>query len=413
MLSKAAFNALLKTLEEPPGRVAFILATTEPHKFPPTIVSRCQHYIFQRLTRKEIAAHLEKILQAEGVEHEAEAVKLLARRGAGSVRDAMSLMGQVLALGGERLEAADARRVLGLAGQEVFFRLMEAVHARDCVAISKILREVLDQGLDIGFFLSELIQVWRNLFILSQSGEKGFEVLDVPEEDAARWLQEWVPKLSLAHIHACWQLTLEGQQRVRASLDPSLALELLLLNLAFLPRLVPMRELEPPKGGGEEEGPADRRAPRQEPPPEPAPEPGRKPAPQAEANEDREPGPEAESTEEKSWQGFLDFVAERAGNGLGRDLAQARGNFGPDGVLVLDCENGYVGDRLSDSAARRDLEAMAVEYFGEGVRVEVKAAKKNVKSREDREREAKEHPVVQAALRELDAGILGVDPQGK
>ena len=242
MLSKSAFNALLKTLEEPPGRVTFILATTEPHKFPATIISRCQHYTFQRLPQKELEAHLSKILEREKVSFEPSAVGLLARRGAGSVRDAMSLMGQVLALGREHLTSKDVRQILGLAGQEVFFRLMGAVHEQDCLGVSGILREILDQGLDLGFFLSELTSCFRNLFLLAQAGEEAFGILDVPEEEAGEWLA-WVPKFSLPHIHACWQLTLEGQRRVLTSLEPALALELLLLNLAYLPRLLSLEDL--------------------------------------------------------------------------------------------------------------------------------------------------------------------------
>jgi DNA polymerase-3 subunit gamma/tau len=237
MLSKSAFNALLKTLEEPPAHVTFIMATTEPHKFPPTIISRCQHYTFQRLTQKGLEAHLTNVLQAESLGCEPEAVSLIARRGAGSVRDSMSLMGQVLALGGDTLTTDDVRTVLGLAGRDIMFRLMEALHARDCVGVSQILAEILDQGLDLGFFLRELTEAWRTLFLLAQSGERALTVLDIPEEEARQWM-EWVPRFSVAHIHACWQLTLEGQQRVRQSLEPALALELLLLNLAYLPELV-------------------------------------------------------------------------------------------------------------------------------------------------------------------------------
>ncbi|MDY7001168.1 MAG: DNA polymerase III subunit gamma/tau [Thermodesulfobacteriota bacterium] len=242
MLSKSAFNALLKTLEEPPGRVVFILATTEPHKFPATIISRCQHYTFQRLPQKEIEAHLVKILEWEKASFEPGAVALLARRGGGSVRDAMSLMGQVLALGRESLTAKDVRQILGLAGQEVFFRLMKAVHEQDCLGVSNILREILDQGLDLGFFLSELTSCFRNLFLLAQAGEDAFAILEVPDEEAQEWLN-WVPKFTLPHIHACWQLTLEGQRRVLTSLEPALALELLLLNLAYLPRLLSLEDL--------------------------------------------------------------------------------------------------------------------------------------------------------------------------
>ena len=119
MLTRESFNALLKTLEEPPPRATFILATTEAHKFPITIVSRCQHFIFKAIPEAELVAHLTRVLNKEGIPFEENAVRLLARRAAGSVRDSMSLLGQTLALGGDHLTEASTRSVLGLAGQEL------------------------------------------------------------------------------------------------------------------------------------------------------------------------------------------------------------------------------------------------------------------------------------------------------
>jgi DNA polymerase-3 subunit gamma/tau len=269
MLSKAAFNALLKTLEEPPGRVTFILATTEPHKFPATIVSRCQHYLFKRMTQAELDAHLRGILEREGVAYEPGAVALIARRGAGSVRDSMSLLGQVLALGGEGLTESDARGVLGLAGQDVFFGLVGAMAQGDCAGVLHIVREVLDKGLDIGFFLRELSGAWRTMFLLRQTGLSGAPLVEMAEDEAGRWL-EAAKGFDMTHIHACWQMTLEGQRRVMTSLEPSLALELLLLNLTFLPSLVPLDTLGrgtpgprsgPSAGPGPAPGPYGRGAP--------------------------------------------------------------------------------------------------------------------------------------------------------
>ncbi len=259
MLTRDAFNALLKTLEEPPKGVTFVMATTEPHKFPITIVSRCQHYIFKRLGEQELEAHLTRILGLEGRAFEPQAVKLIARRAAGSVRDSMSLMGQVLALGNETLEENAVRSILGLAGQELFFRILEAMRAQDVVAVSSVIREMLDQGVDIGFFLRELATTWRNLFMLRQAGEQALPLLDLPEEEARQWLA-MAPQFELAHVHACWQLTLEGQRRVLTSLEPAMALELLLLNLTFLPKLLSMEQLSRGKAGAPAGGSSSRPA---------------------------------------------------------------------------------------------------------------------------------------------------------
>lgn len=242
MLSREAFNALLKTLEEPPARVTFIMATTEPHKFPATIISRCQHFVFKPLPESGLVSHLSRVLAAEGIACEESALRLIARRGAGSVRDSMSLLGQVLALGDDGLSETSARAVLGLAGQEVFFLLLDAVRDGDGAALGALVRDMLAQGLDIGFFLRELASLWRNLFMLRQSGEGALGVVDLPESEARRYLES-SRDFSLQHIHACWQMTLEGQRRVLTSLEPALALELLLLNIGMLPRLLSLENL--------------------------------------------------------------------------------------------------------------------------------------------------------------------------
>ena len=244
MLSRNAFNALLKTLEEPPSRVVFIFATTEVHKFPITIVSRCQHFVFRHLGEDALHAHLCEVLDKEGLSHEEAAVRLIARRAAGSVRDSMSLLDQVLALGGERLTAATTRQVLGLAGQELFQELFDAVLARDCAALTGLGRSLLHRGVDVGFFVRELSQHLRDLFLLRQSGSAIAASLNLPADEAALW-QGLAPRFSPGHLHAAWQMTLEAQRGIVQNPDPATALELLLLNMALLPQLLPLENLVP------------------------------------------------------------------------------------------------------------------------------------------------------------------------
>ena len=242
MLTRESFNALLKTLEEPPPRAAFILATTEAHKFPITIVSRCQHFIFKAIPEAELVAHLTRVLNKEGIPFEENAVRLLARRAAGSVRDSMSLLGQTLALGGDHLTEASTRSVLGLAGQELYERLLNALKAQDCLAVAALTQELLERGVDLGFFLRELTTLWRNLFLIRQAGAAATAALDMPDAEKQRLL-DLAPQFDPAYIHAAWQMVLESQRQVLTSLEPSAALELLLLNLALLPRLVSLETL--------------------------------------------------------------------------------------------------------------------------------------------------------------------------
>ncbi|MDR2745777.1 MAG: DNA polymerase III subunit gamma/tau [Desulfovibrio sp.] len=260
MLSRHAFNALLKTLEEPPPRVVFIFATTEAHKFPATIVSRCQHFVFRHLSEDALHAHLAAVLGKEGVSFEESAVRLIARRAAGSVRDGMSLLDQALALGGAGLTAALTRDVLGVAGQEVFEGLFEAMHRQDCAAAADICRRMLADGLDTGFFLRELVSRLRDLFLLRECGEAVMPSLRLSTDDAA-FLRDTARRFSAAHLHAAWQTALEARRGIVYNPDPGAALELLLFNLVLLPRLLPLNRLEgPAAAAGEAEGAAGRAA---------------------------------------------------------------------------------------------------------------------------------------------------------
>ncbi|MHC1788955.1 DNA polymerase III subunit gamma/tau [Solidesulfovibrio sp.] len=462
MLSTAAFNALLKTLEEPPGRVTFILATTEPHKFPATIISRCQHYLFKRLAQAELEAHLTGLLGREAVPFEPKAVSLIARRGAGSVRDSMSLLAQVLALGGAELTEADARNVLGLAGQDVFFGLIESICAEDGPAVVELLRQVLDKGLDIGFFLRELASMWRNLFLLRQAGEKALPVVDLPVEEAGHWL-EWAGRIEAAHIHACWQMTLEGQRRVQTSLEPALALELLLLNMAYLPRLLPLQNLAacaapaatppptrpgPAGGGGQRPAPSSAPAPRpggyrsqpvadqsapygQQRPPSatvqpaaqtpswsaasaPAQTPPRSapPVPTASAAPAAAPARDVPSGP-RTWETFKRFAAKGAEIA---GLKKARGVFQADpapGAVVISCENAFHRGQLANPEKFRQLSALAAEFFGQGVTVRLDEGDnvRDCMSPQDLKEYIDARPEVRQAVTTFDAEIIERKPR--
>ena len=243
MLSKAAFNALLKTLEEPPKHAMFILATTEPEKFPPTIISRCQHYVFKALRGEELYTHLAGILKRENIGFEKEALEILVHRGNGSARDCMSLLAQMLVLGKERLTEEDVRSVLGLAHKNAQYAILEAIAGADTAQLHLLGKELLGQGLDIGFFLRELTQNWRNLFLLLELGTEAEKLLELSETELTR-LRDISTRYTPGRVHASWQLTLEGQQRVLRSPDPALALEMLLVNLGCLSRLLPLAEAE-------------------------------------------------------------------------------------------------------------------------------------------------------------------------
>lgn len=246
MLSKSAFNALLKTLEEPPARALFIFATTEAHRFPATIVSRCQHFVFRHQPEEVLLNHLLSVLQKEGAEHDPAAIRLIARRAAGSVRDSLSLLDQTLALAGDhKLDSRLVRQSLGLAGLEFFEKLLKAIPARSCSEIIDLCGSLLGSGADIGFFMRELASIWRNLFLYKREGEKILPLLALPPDEAA-FIKEAAALFSASHLHAAWQMTLENHKSVTQSPEPGPGLELLLLNLALLPQLMPVGGMDTP-----------------------------------------------------------------------------------------------------------------------------------------------------------------------
>lgn len=240
MLSKSAFNALLKTLEEPPSHTVFILATTEAHRFPATIISRCQHFVFRHLPEQTIYDHITKILTLEGVEFEPDAARIVARRAAGSVRDSLSLLDQALALTSGKLEAGTVRSALGVAGPELYANLLDVIARGDCAGIIDLTGGLLSSGIDLGFFTRELGSLLRNLFLYRQSGEKILAGLNNITEDERNFIKSRASAFTTAHLHGAWQMLLESQRGISQSPEPGAALELLLLNIALLPQLLPV-----------------------------------------------------------------------------------------------------------------------------------------------------------------------------
>ncbi|MCR5703546.1 MAG: DNA polymerase III subunit gamma/tau [Eubacterium sp.] len=183
MLSIGAFNALLKTLEEPPSYAMFILATTEPHKIPITILSRCQRYDFKRITIDTIAARLSELMEKEQIEVEEKAIRYVAKAADGSMRDALSLLDQCIAFYlGQKLTYDNVLEVLGAVDQEVFSRLTRAVIGGDTVQSISILDEMVMQGRELGQFVNDFIWYLRNLMLVKTSDGSVEDIIDASAE---------------------------------------------------------------------------------------------------------------------------------------------------------------------------------------------------------------------------------------
>ena len=172
MLSIGAFNALLKTLEEPPAYVIFILATTEPHKIPITILSRCQRYDFKRISIDTIAARLSELMEKESIEVEDKAIRYVAKAADGSMRDALSLLDQCIAFYlGQKLTYDNVLDVLGAVDNEIFSRLTRSVIDSDVTTSLNILDEIIMQGREPGQFVNDFIWYLRNLMLIKTSDD--------------------------------------------------------------------------------------------------------------------------------------------------------------------------------------------------------------------------------------------------
>ena len=232
MLSKQAFNALLKTLEEPPERVKFIFATTEIRKVPITILSRCQRFDLRRLDTDLLTKHLETIAQKENVTFEADALKLLARAGDGSVRDSLSLMDQAMTQMDNNLTVTGVREMLGLADRTALFDLYAKIVSGDIENALHTLDEQYRCGADPFELTQDLLNLTYWLTRIKVVPKEAEDVT-VPESERVRG-KELSQKLSMASLTATWQMLLKGITEVKNADSPIQALEMLLIRLTYL-----------------------------------------------------------------------------------------------------------------------------------------------------------------------------------
>ena len=185
MLTEEAFNALLKTLEEPPAHAIFIFATTRPYKVPSTILSRCQRFDFKRLTVNEITGKLKEIVKSEKLEIEEEALYTIARAAEGAMRDAESMLDQLVSFCGKKIDAESATAISGTVGHEVLFDFTEKVINKDTAGILKLVDSVIASGKDIPQFVNSLVVHFRNILIARASDEPE-GLIDLPKEMIGR-----------------------------------------------------------------------------------------------------------------------------------------------------------------------------------------------------------------------------------
>lgn len=230
MLSQGAFNALLKTLEEPPSYVIFILATTEPHKIPATILSRCQRFDFKRVSSKDIANRMAYICEKENIQAEEKALSLIARNSQGALRDALSILDQCMSFGNEIIEYNDVIELLGTVNIDELFELSQAIIDENTKKTLQILNEFIIWGKDIRNLINDLIDQFRNLMVCKVSKDLD-EIISLPEESIEK-LKEQAKTININDLIRILNILSETQDLMKSSSNTRILAEVTMMKIA-------------------------------------------------------------------------------------------------------------------------------------------------------------------------------------
>jgi DNA polymerase-3 subunit gamma/tau len=258
MLSDAAFNALLKTLEEPPPNTVFIFATTEFNKVPATIVSRCQHFEFRKISRKDIINHLMEIAKKEGITITPAGLALVAEAADGSMRDAQSLLDQAVAFSGENVGDEDLKTILGTIGPDVLFRFSGAVLDEKPEEVFALVESVIAAGYDLRFVFGKLIEHFRALLVV-RTVEKPGDLLPLSSE-GLQALKDEAAKASTEDLLRYLLALQQAEPGLKYSAMPRIYFEAFLVKLCHFRKIVPIRELIRDMGSLRPDGPSVRPA---------------------------------------------------------------------------------------------------------------------------------------------------------
>ena len=255
MLSQSAFNALLKIMEEPPEHAIFILATTEAHKVPPTIMSRCQRYDFKKIPVEKIKESLEKITKAEKIKIDSETLYLIARESEGSMRDSLSLLDQLTVSFEDKITHTDVIGLLGIPDNESLKSILRAVFAKEPEKCVELVRNATAKGISPRRMAQDIIYMFRNLLYLKICGKDFVSDLSPDEKDE---LSELVKNESTETVELLFNIMIDGGERIRSSFYPEIVLELALVKMSTVGKvekiddiLKRLERLSPQKSGAE------------------------------------------------------------------------------------------------------------------------------------------------------------------
>ncbi|MBI5682586.1 MAG: DNA polymerase III subunit gamma/tau [Deltaproteobacteria bacterium] len=232
MLSNNAFNALLKTLEEPPAHTIFMFATTEPHKIPNTILSRCQRFDFKRIPLKDVQTQLRHIAASEGIDISDTAIFLLANESEGSMRDSQSLLDQVISFSGSKISDEDVMNALGIMDRKLLFQFADSIIKRDDETVLNLIENIYNFGYDLKRFCQSLLEYFRNLVVI-KTVKDGKDVLDVPDIEILE-LQKLAKDTSFLNLQMLFNILYRGFEDVSRSALPRFIFEMTALRMTHI-----------------------------------------------------------------------------------------------------------------------------------------------------------------------------------
>jgi DNA polymerase-3 subunit gamma/tau len=373
MLSGPAFNALLKTLEEPPPHARFILATTEPHKIPATVLSRCQRFDFRRIPASEIAGHLRHIVGEEGFQAEEEALMAIARSSQGCMRDAISLLDQMLSFGTQTVTLAQVQDALGAVSSQTVSEFVDALAGRDAPAALKLIRRLVLDGSSLTEFTGQVVEHLRGVMVLQMTQEAG--LLSELPGDTVRSMQSQAQRMNLAATLFAVKRFGEAVTQLKGSGQPQLPLELALIEAIQGALIVAPPTGAPPVVVAAPAQPAVAAPPPKATPDKPTPQPTPQPAPQSAA-----PPPldhAAAQKLQKQWKHFTAHVREQHGMQVWGALNSVRDmTVSADTVALAFGNNTFSRDIIARPDIHGKVAAMLSDFLGRPVQLECQTGEK-------------------------------------
>jgi DNA polymerase-3 subunit gamma/tau len=366
MLSTSAFNALLKTLEEPPAHVVFIMATTDVHKVPQTILSRCQRFDFRRIPTRVILQSLTHICEQEKVSADPEALWMIALQGDGSMRDSQSLLDQVISFANGPLNLTEVASILGLTDRSLLHETLEAIFARSPQAILPVIEKINRAGYEPEHFAEDLLEVLRHILVLKlESQDSGSGLVELADSEI-RFLKNLGQSQTQEELHLLFDLCLKSNQDIRRNDNPRLVLEMTLMRLACAPRISDLQKLL-----------------QGEPSPTASKPSSANPVPAAAAKSAAVPrpaiAPKASGKARSPAERWYDFVQETKGKDslLAAKIEVLIFAGEKDKVLELlvPTKEAFIKTQMEDKDTRTKLQGLVDQFFGKDYKVVIQAEK--------------------------------------